>query len=129
MPLVPYNEHDNRNDFSVLLFGGKWTVVWREKKYTHSQHNMQKNNIKITCQSLAHWVESPKQASEIQVWTGSFWFKSSHMRWAIICCMASYYRSSISYNKPVSTSYDIRQWPIHVLAFSHYESQIAGFFF
>lgn len=55
------------NDFSVLLFGGKWTVVWRKKKYTHSQHNMQKNNIKITCQSLAHWVESPKQASEIQV--------------------------------------------------------------
>lgn len=35
--------------------------------------------------------------------------------------------STISLYKPVTTSYDIRQWPI--LSFSHYESQIAGFFF
>lgn len=110
-----------------LLFCGKWTVVWRKKIYTDSQHNMQKNNIKITCQSLAHWVKSPKQASEIRVWTSSFWFKSHEMSNRLLHGFILHI-STISHNIPVSTSYDIGQWPIHVLAFSHYECQIAGFF-
>lgn len=57
------------NDLSVFVI--PWQVNCglhkKKKKYTDSQHNMQKNNIKITCQSLAHWVKSPKQASEIRV--------------------------------------------------------------
>lgn len=110
-----------------LLFCGKWTVVWRKKIYTDSQHNMQKNNIKITCQSLAHWVKSPKQASEIRVWTSSFWFKSHEMSNRLLHGFILHI-SSITHNIPVSTSYDIRQWPIHVLAFSHYECWIAGIF-
>lgn len=69
------------NDLSVFVI--PWQVNCglhkKKKKYTDSQHNMQKNNIKITCQSLAHWVKSPKQASEIRVWTSSFWFKSHEM--------------------------------------------------
>lgn len=110
-----------------LLLCGKWTVIWRKKIYTDSQHNMQKNNIKITCQSLAHWVKSPKQASEIRVWTSSFWFKSHEMSNRLLHGFILHI-STISHNIPVSTSYDIRQWPIHVLAFSHYECQIAGIF-
>lgn len=112
-----------------LLFRGKWTVAWRKKIYTDSQHNMQKNNIKITCQSLAHWVKSPKQASEIWVWTSSFWFKSHEMSNRLLHGFILHI-SSITHNIPVSTSYDIRQWPtcIHELAFSHYECWIAGIF-
>lgn len=30
-----------------LLFRGKWTVVWRKKIYTDSQHNMQEKQHKI----------------------------------------------------------------------------------
>lgn len=101
-----------------LLFCGKWTVVWRKKIYTDSQHNMQKNNIKITCQSLAHWVKSPKQASEIRVWTSSFWFKSHEMSNRLLHGFILHI-SSITHNIPVSTSYDIRS-DLHVYMYSHF---------
>lgn len=101
-----------------LLFRGKWTVVWRKKIYTDSKHNMQKNNIKITCQSLAHWVKSPKQASEIRVWTSSFWFKSHEMSNRLLHGFILHI-SSITHNIPVSTSYDIRS-DLHVYMYSHF---------
>lgn len=101
-----------------LLFRGKWTVVWRKKIYTDSQHNMQKNNIKLTCQSLAHWVKSPKQASEIRVWTSSFWFKSHEMSNRLLHGFILHI-SSITHNIPVSTSYDIRS-DLHVYMYSHF---------
>lgn len=101
-----------------LLFRGKWTVVWRKKIYTDSQHNMQKNNIKITCQSLAHWVKSPKQASEIRVWTSSFWFKSHEMSNRLLHGFILHI-SSITHNIQLSTSYDIRS-DLHVYMYSHF---------
>lgn len=126
MPLVPYNEHDKW--FKCFCYSVASELSFEEKKiYTDSQHNMQKNNIKITCQSLAHWVKSPKQASEIRVWTSSFWFKSHEVSNRLLHGFILHI-STISHNIPVSTSYDIRQWPIHVLAFSHYECRIAGIF-
>lgn len=94
------------NDSSVFVI--LWQVNCRLKKkiYTDPQHNMQKNNIKITCQSLAHWVKSPKQASEIRVWTSSFWFKSHEMSNRLLHGFILHI-SSITHNIPVSTSYDI----------------------
>lgn len=118
------------NDSSVFVIWWQVNCHLKKKIYTDPQHNMQKNNIKITCQSLAHWVKSPKQSFRdsglnqfilVQV----TWDEQSSAAWLHGFIL---HISTISHNIPVSTSYDIRQWPIHVLAFSHYECRIAGIF-
>lgn len=67
---------------------------------------------------MAHWVKSPKQASEIRVWTSSFWFKSHEMSNRLLHGFILHI-SSITHNIPVSTSYDIRS-DLHVYMYSHF---------
>lgn len=72
-----------------LLFRGKWTVVWRKKIYTDSQHNMQKfkhkNNMSIIG-TLGQITKASFRDSGLNQF-----ILVQVTRWAIVCCMASYY--------------------------------------